>query len=55
MHLVNGRVSELSVQMAKMTDRQNKTEQTIEKIQKSIDVLNENFVSDKDFKNFVIY
>ena len=24
-------------------------------IQKSIDTLNENFVSDKDFKNYVVY
>lgn len=27
----------------------------MEEIQKSIDTLNKNFVSDKDFKNFVIY
>ncbi len=27
----------------------------IEDIQKSIDTLNENFVSEKDFKNFIIY
>lgn len=32
-----------------------KTEQKVEDIQKSIDILNENFVSHKDFKNFVIY
>lgn len=31
------------------------TEQDMQVIQKSIDTLNENFVSDKDFKNFVIY
>ena len=36
-------------------DRQKKTEREIENIHKSIDVLNENFVSDKDFRNFVIY
>lgn len=55
MHLVNARVSEMSVQMANMADRQKKTEQDMHNIQKSIDTLNENFVSDKDFKNFVIY
>lgn len=55
MHLVSAGVSELSVQMACMTDRQKKTEQDVQLIQKSIDTLNENFVSEKDFKKFVIY
>ncbi len=55
MHLVNARVSEMSVQMASMADRQRKTEQDVLNIQKSIDTINENFVSEKDFKNFVIY
>ena len=55
MHLVSARVSEISVQMSNMVDRQKKTEQDMQVIQKNIDTLNENFVSDKDFKNFVIY
>ena len=55
MKLVTAKVSELSVQMTSMSDRQHKTEQRVEEIQKSIDILNENFVSDKDFINFVIY
>ena len=55
MYLVNGRISEMSVQMANIADRQKKTEQNMQVVQKSIDTLNENFVSDKDFKNFVIY
>ncbi len=55
MYLVSARVSEMSVQMAGMADRQRKTEQNVQHIQKSIDALNENFVSEKDFKNFVIY
>ncbi len=55
MRLVTAKVSEISVQMAGISDRQHKTEQKIEDIQKSIDILNENFVSNKDFKNFVIY
>ena len=38
-----------------MSDRQKKTEENVQQIQKSIDILNENFVSEKDFKNFVIY
>lgn len=55
MRLVTAKVSEMSIQMATISDRQHKTEQNIVDIQKSIDTLNENFVSDKDFKNFVIY
>ncbi len=55
MRLVTARVSELSVQVGGMNDRQKRTEQDVKNIQKSIDTLNENFVSDKDFKNFVIY
>ncbi|MBP3543144.1 MAG: ORF6N domain-containing protein [Lachnospiraceae bacterium] len=55
MRLVTARVSEISVQMAGLADRQKKTEQEIQNIQKSIDTINGNFISDKDFKNFVIY
>ena len=55
MRLVTAKVSEISVQMAGVSDRQRKTDQDIQKIQKSIDSINENFVSDKEFKNFVIY
>ena len=55
MRLVTAKVSEMSIQMATISDRQHKTEQNVVDIQKSIDTLNENFVSDKDFKNFVIY
>ena len=55
MHLISARVSEISAQMSNMADRQKKSEQDIQCIQKNIDTLSENFVSDKDFKNFVIY
>ena len=55
MRFVTAKVSEMSIQMATISDRQHKTEQNVVDIQKSIDTLNENFVSDKDFKNFVIY
>ena len=55
MRLVTARVSELSVQMAGITDRQKTTERNVELIQSNIDLINENFISDKDFKNFVIY
>ena len=55
MCLVTAKVSEISVQVASLSDRQKKTEQDVHNIQKRIDLLNENFVSEKDFKNFVIY
>ena len=55
MRLVTAKVSEMSVQIASISDRQKNTEKNIQKIQKSIDTINENFVSEKDFKNFVIY
>ena len=54
MSIVTAKVSELSVQMAGAIDHQKKTDKAIEDLQKSIDTLNENFVSDKDFKNFII-
>ena len=55
MRLVTGKVSEISVQVAGITDWKKKTENDIKRIQRSIDTLNENFVSEKDFRNFVIY
>ena len=55
MRLVTAKVSEISVQVAGVVDWKNRTEEKIDSIQKSIDTINENFVSDKDFKNFVIY
>lgn len=41
--------------MAGVVDRQKQTEKSMEEIRKSIDVMNENFITEKDFKNFVIY
>ena len=55
MRLVTTKVSEISVQVAGVVDWKNKAEDRFDSIQRSIDTLNENFVSDKDFKNFVIY
>ena len=55
MRLVTAKVSEISVQVAGTVDWKNKAEERFDSIQRSIDTLNENFVSDKDFKNFVIY
>ncbi len=55
MRIITAKVSELSVQVASVVDWKNKAEDRFDRIQRSIDTLNENFVSDKDFKNFVIY
>ncbi len=55
MKLVTAKVSQISVQIASLNDKQKKTEKDIQNIQKNIDTINENFISDKDFKNFVIY
>ena len=55
MCLVTAKVSDIAVQVAGITDWKKKTEKDMENIQKSIDTLNESFVSDKDFRNFVIY
>lgn len=55
MSLVTAKVSELTVQIAGISDRQSKTEKNMLGIQNSIDILNENFISEKDYKNYVIY
>ncbi|MGN0340120.1 MAG: ORF6N domain-containing protein [Lachnospira sp.] len=55
MRLVTAKVSEISVPVAGVLDWKNKAEGRFDSIQRSIDTLNENFISDKDFKNFVIY
>ena len=55
MRFVTAKVSEMSAQMRGFSDRQSITEQAVMSIQKNIDAINENFISDKDFKNFVIY
>ena len=55
MNLVTAKVSDISVQIAGFTDWKKKTEKNIDNIQKSIDTLNGNFISEKDIKNFVVY
>ena len=55
MNLVTARVSEISVQTVGLIDHQKQTDKKLEDIQKSIDLINDNFVSDKDYRNFVIY
>ncbi len=55
MNLLNARVTEISMQVAGLNDHRTKTDQSIERIQKSIDTINANFIQKDDYKNFVIY
>lgn len=55
LRLVTAKVSEISVQVVGVVDWKNKSEDRFDNIQRSIDALSENFVLEKDFKNFVIY
>ena len=55
MNLVTAKVSDIAVHVAGISDWKKKTEKEIENIQKSIDTLNESFVTYKDYRNFVIY
>ena len=55
LRLVTAKVSKISVQVAGVVDWKNKSEDRFDNIQRSIDALSENFVLEKDFKNFVIY
>ena len=55
MSLVTAKVSEISAQVAGIADWKKEAESNFRDIHQSIDAINENFVSDKDFKNFVIY
>ena len=55
MNLVTARVSEIAIQTVGLIDHQKQTDKNLEDIQKSIDSINNNFVSDKDYRNFVIY
>lgn len=53
MSLVTTKVADISVQVAGITDWKLKTDKEIKDIQKSIDVLSENFVTEKDIKNYL--
>lgn len=55
MNLVTARVAEMAVKVAGVMDQQKKADKSIADIQKSIDSLNANFISDKDYRNFVVY
>ena len=55
MELLSSKVTEISVQTAGLIDKQKQTVQKVNLIQKNVEQLSENFISEKDVKNFVIY
>ena len=54
MELLSSKVTEISVQTAGLIDKQKQTDQKVDLIQKNVEQLSENFISEKDVKNFVI-
>ena len=55
MELLSSKVTEISVQTVGLIDKQKQTDQKVDLIQKNVEQLSENFISEKDVKNFVIY
>lgn len=55
MELLSSKVTEISVKTATVIDKQKQTDQKVDLIQKNVEQLSENFITDKDKKNFVIY
>ncbi len=55
MQLVTAKVSEISAQVAGISDWKKQATSNFDIIQKNIDTINDNFVSEKDFKDFIIY
>ena len=53
--MVTARVAELTIKADSTEVWKMKAEERFKSVQKSIDIINQNFISDKDFKNFVIY
>ena len=52
---LSSKVTEISVQTMGLIDKQKQTDQKVDLIQKNVEQLSENFISEKDVKNFVIY
>ena len=53
MELLSSKVTEISVQTMGLIDKQKQTDQKVDLIQKNVAQLSENFISEKDVKNFV--
>ena len=55
MEILSSKVTEISVQTAGLIDKQKQTNKKVALLQKNFEQLSENFISEKDVKNFVIY
>ena len=55
LRFVTAKVSDISVQVTEISNWKKNTEKDILKIQENIDKINENFISDNEFRSFVIY
>ena len=55
MNLISSRVSNLSIKLSTVADSQKKVNKRIEEIKNDIDILSDNFITEKDIKNYVIY
>ena len=55
MNLISSKVSNLSIELSGVADSQKKTNKRIEEIKNDIDILSNNFITEKDIKNYVIY
>jgi hypothetical protein len=55
MNLLSSKVAEISVRTERLMDKQKQADPKFDSIQKNVEQLSENFISDKDIKNFVIY
>lgn len=51
MELLSSKVTEISVQTTGLIDKQKQTDQKVNLIQKNVEQLSENFISEKDVKN----
>lgn len=54
MDLLSSKITEISVRTESLIDKQKQADQKFDLIQKNVEQLSENFISDKDVKNFVI-
>lgn len=55
MKLVEAKMTDLKVHIEGLSDKQYKSENEIQRMNHKIDMLCENFITDKDYKEFVIY
>ncbi len=55
MNLLTSKVTDVSVHMGRIDDKQKQTERKLQEVQKKVEQLSDNFITKEDFKSFVIY